>query len=56
MDDLTKDSNLRLLEEAKERINSVRYNMDELTQGRFSKRADTIIVKILNLMDDIRSS
>ena len=56
MDEMIKQRTLRRLEEAKDRVNSCCYEMDEQKQKRFAKRADTITVKLLDLIDDIRCS
>lgn len=56
MHDMIRLHCLRLLKEAKDRVDSVQSAMQEAKQQRFEKRADTIVVKLLDLADDIRCS
>jgi len=53
MDDMKKQRALRLLEESNQRCRQVEEILAEVNE-RMAYHADTIQVKILDLMDDIR--
>lgn len=54
MDNMTKQRTLDSLEKAIDSLHSVYYNMDEAKKSKFVRRADTIIVELLNLKRNIQ--